>query len=163
MDTVLRSAAQDPCRQGGPSQGGLSGRAAGRARPRAVQPPWAHGREGQRRVPRDDQKALPYADRRGIPGRDPGMAKVSVLVDTDVFIDYFNSGRFSSLFDSSRFTVYYSVVTKKELLSKPGLREAERQAILHELSQCRIVKLTEAITTLYSELRERHPSLDKED
>jgi len=91
------------------------------------------------------------------------MAKVSVLVDTDIFIDYFNSGRFSSLFDSSRFTVYYSVVTKKELLSKPGLREAERQAILHELSQCRIVKLTEAITTRYSELRERHPSLDKED
>ena len=91
------------------------------------------------------------------------MAKVSVLVDTDVFIDYFNSGRFSSLFDSSRFTVYYSVVTKKELLSKPGLREAERQAILHELSQCRIVKLTEAITTRYFELRERHPSLDKED
>jgi len=91
------------------------------------------------------------------------MAKVSVLVDTDVFIDYFNSGRFSSLFDSSRFTVYYSVVTKKELLSKPGLREAERQAILHELSQCRIVKLTEAITTRYAELRERYPSLDKED
>ena len=31
------------------------------------------------------------------------MAKVSVLVDTDVFIDYFNTGRFSSVFDSSRF------------------------------------------------------------
>lgn len=91
------------------------------------------------------------------------MAKVSVLVDTDVFIDYFNSGRFSSLFDSSRFTVYYSVVTKKELLSKPGLREAERQAVLHELSRCRLVKLTEAVATRYSELRERYPSLEKED
>lgn len=51
------------------------------------------------------------------------MAKVSVLVDTDVFIDYFNSGRFSFLFNSTRFTVYYSVVTKKELLSKTGLRD----------------------------------------
>lgn len=91
------------------------------------------------------------------------MAKVSVLVDTDVFIDYFNSGRFSSLFDASRFTVYYSVITKKELLSKSGLREAERQAILQELSRCRLVKLTEAITTRYSELRERYPSLEKED
>lgn len=91
------------------------------------------------------------------------MAKVSVLVDTDVFIDYFNSGRFSFLFDSSRFTVYYSVITKKELLSKPGLREAERQAILHELRRCRLVKLTEAITIRYAELRDRCPSLEKAD
>lgn len=91
------------------------------------------------------------------------MAKVSVLVDTDVFIDYFNSGRFSSLFDSSRFTVYYSAITRKELLSKQGLREAERQAVLRELSRCRLVKLTEAITTRYSELRDRYPPLEKED
>jgi hypothetical protein len=91
------------------------------------------------------------------------MAKISVLLDTDVFIDYFNSGRFSSLFDSTRFTVYYSVVTKKELLSKPGLREVERQAILFELSRCRIVKLTETIAVRHSELRDRYPSLEKED
>jgi predicted nucleic acid-binding protein len=91
------------------------------------------------------------------------MAKISVLLDTDVFIDYFNSGRFSSLFDPTRFTVYYSVVTKKELLSKPGLREVERQAILFELSRCRIVKLTETITVRYSVLRDRYPSLEKED
>jgi predicted nucleic acid-binding protein len=91
------------------------------------------------------------------------MAKISVLVDTDVFIDYLNSGRFASLFDASRFTVYYSIVTKKELLSKSGLRESERQAILSELAQCRLVKLTEAITLRYSELRDRYPSLEKED
>jgi predicted nucleic acid-binding protein len=91
------------------------------------------------------------------------MAKISVLVDTDVFIDYFNSGRFSSLFDATRFTIYYSAVTKKELLSKPGLREVERQAILFELSRCRIVKLTESITVRYSELRDRYASLEKED
>jgi predicted nucleic acid-binding protein len=91
------------------------------------------------------------------------MAKVPVLVDTDVFIDYFNSGRFSALFDSPRFTVYYSVITKKELLSKPGLREAERRAILQELGRCRIVKLTEVVTARYSELRDRYPALEKED
>jgi predicted nucleic acid-binding protein len=91
------------------------------------------------------------------------MAKIPVLVDTDVFIDYFNSGRFSSLFDLTRFTVYYSVVTKKELLSKPGLREGERRAILVELGRCRIVKLTETITVRYSELRDRYPALEKED
>src|SRR5438309_10520980 len=91
------------------------------------------------------------------------MAKISVLVDTDVFIDYFNSCRFSSLFDPTRFTVYYSVVTKKQLLSKPGLREVERQAILFGLSRCRMIKLTETITVRYSELRDRYQSLEKED
>ncbi len=91
------------------------------------------------------------------------MAKVSVLLDTDVFIDYFNTGRFSVLFDRTRFVAYYSIVTKKELLSKPGLRDAERQAILQELRACRIVKLTISITTRYTELRHRHPSLEKAD
>ncbi len=91
------------------------------------------------------------------------MAKVSVLIDTDVFIDYFNTGRFSVLFDRTRFVAYYSIVTKKELLSKPGLRDAERQAILQELRACRIVKLTISITTRYTELRHRHPSLEKAD
>lgn len=91
------------------------------------------------------------------------MAKVSVLVDTDVFIDYFNFGRFTSLFNSTRITVYYSVVTKKELLGKPGLRDSERQAILDELRRCRMVKLIEAIAARYSELRDRYPSLEKAD
>jgi hypothetical protein len=91
------------------------------------------------------------------------MAKISLLVDTDVFIDYFNPGRYSYLFDSRRFAIYYSVVSKKELLSRPGLREVERRAILYELSRCRMVQLTETITSRYSELRDRYPSLEKED
>ncbi|MGE3153799.1 MAG: hypothetical protein AB7G48_03305 [Nitrospiraceae bacterium] len=74
------------------------------------------------------------------------MAKVSVLVDTDTFIDYFNTGRFHSLFDVDRFIVYYSVITKKELLTKPGLRDAARDAILAELSGCRLIPLSESIT-----------------
>ena len=91
------------------------------------------------------------------------MATISVLVDTDIFIDYLNSGRFSAIFDSSRFTVYYSAVTKKELLSKPGLRDSEREAIQAELGRCRIIRLTESITVQYTELRGRYPSLAKED
>lgn len=38
------------------------------------------------------------------------MAKISVLVDTDIFIDYFNTGRFSTLFDSPRFASRYSLL-----------------------------------------------------
>lgn len=91
------------------------------------------------------------------------MAKVSVLVDTDIFIDYFNSGRFSPLFDSSRFTLYYSIITKKELLAKSGLRDSERESILSELSRCRLIMLSDSITARYTELRRRHPSLEKGD
>jgi predicted nucleic acid-binding protein len=91
------------------------------------------------------------------------MAKVAVLVDTDVFIDYFNHGRLSTLFDSRDFTIYYSIVTKKELLSKPGLRDAERHAIVGELRRFRVVKLTNAIASRYSDLRRVYPRLAKED
>lgn len=91
------------------------------------------------------------------------MAKISLLLDTDIFIDYFNTGRFHALFDSNRFRVYYSAITKKELLTKPGLRDNERAAILAELAQCRLITLSDSITTRYSDLRRRHPSLEKGD
>ncbi|MBS0181607.1 MAG: PIN domain-containing protein [Nitrospira sp.] len=91
------------------------------------------------------------------------MAKVSVLVDTDVFIDYFNTGRFSSVFDASRFIIYYSIATKKELLTKLGLREAEREAIVSELSRGRLITLSDSITARYADLRRQHASLDKAD
>lgn len=91
------------------------------------------------------------------------MAKVSVLVDTDIFIDYFNTGRFSSLFDTERFTVYYSIITKKELLTKRGLRDAERDAVLKELRPCRLINLSRVIAIRYSDLRRRYPKLEKND
>lgn len=91
------------------------------------------------------------------------MAKIPLLVDTDVFIDYFNTGRFDSLFNSDRFTVYYSIITRKELLSKPGLSDAERNAIAAELSRCRLIPLSDSITARYSDIRRRHPSLEKAD
>jgi hypothetical protein len=54
-------------------------------------------------------------------------------------------------------------VTKKELLSKPGLKETERQAILFTLRRHRIIPLDDRITGTYSDLRRRYPSLEKED
>ncbi len=91
------------------------------------------------------------------------MAKISLLLDTDIFIDYFNAGRFHALFDSRRFTVYYSAITKKELLTKPGLRDNERTSILAELAQCRLIALSDSITAHYSDLPRRHSSLEKGD
>jgi len=90
------------------------------------------------------------------------MAKVSVLVDTVIFIDYFNANRFHALFDSARFTVY-SIITKKELLGKPGPRNSERESILVELTRCRLIPLSDSIAARYSDLRRLHPSLDKGD
>ena len=91
------------------------------------------------------------------------MAKVSFLVDTDVVIDYLNSGQFTELFDAPNHVVYYSVITKKELLAKSGLREREREAILLELSRWRMIPLSEKITVRFSELRRQYPSLGKAD
>ncbi len=91
------------------------------------------------------------------------MAKISLLLDTDIFIDYFNTGRFHALFDSSRFIVYYSIITRKELLTKPGLRDNERASIMAELSRCRLIALTDSIAARYSDLRRRYPSLEQSD
>ena len=91
------------------------------------------------------------------------MAKIKLLIDTDIFIDYLNTGSLRTIFESKDFEIYYSVVTKKELLSKPGLKEAERQAILLTLKRYRIISLNDRISGRYSDLRQKHPSLEKED
>ena len=88
------------------------------------------------------------------------MAAVRVLVDTDVLIDYFNAGLHSRLLDDRRNRLYYSVVTRKELLGKEGLRAAERQAIEDVLRGFRLVR---TIAARYASLRRRYPGLEKED
>jgi predicted nucleic acid-binding protein len=91
------------------------------------------------------------------------VAKAKLLIDTDIIIDYLNTGFLHRLFEEKGFEVYYSIITKKELLSKPGLRESERQAILHTLKRHRLIPLTDQITKVYSQLRQEYASLDKED
>ena len=91
------------------------------------------------------------------------MGAISVLVDTDVFIDWFNTGRWSALFASGRFRVYYSAVTRKELLSKPGLSDAERRAIVDELRHFRLVRIDVRIAESYATLRRQHRGLERED
>lgn len=91
------------------------------------------------------------------------MAKIKLLIDTDIFIDYINRGFLSSIFEDKGFEIYYSIVTKKELLSKTGLKEIERQAILYTLKEYRIIPLDDRIAERYSDLRQSYPSLEKED
>lgn len=89
--------------------------------------------------------------------------KINLLVDTDVFIDYFNHRLFKEFFESENFRVYYSVVTKKELLSKEGLSRSEELEIRRLLRQCRIVPLDSSVLEQYGALRQEQPSLAKED
>lgn len=91
------------------------------------------------------------------------MAAVRVHVDTDILIDYINAGRHSRLLDDRRNRIYYSVVTRKELLSKRGLKASDRQAIQEALRRFRLIPLTPTITARYSSLRRRYPDLEKED
>lgn len=91
------------------------------------------------------------------------MAAVRVLVDTDVLIDYFNTGQHAWLLDDRRNRIYYSVVTRKELLAKEGLKATERQAIDDTLRRFRLIPPDPDIAARYSHLRRRHPDLEKED
>ena len=91
------------------------------------------------------------------------MAAVRVLVDTDVFIDYFNTRRYASILEDRHTAIYYSVVTRKELLGKPGLKDTERRAILDALRRFRLVPLTPAIAARYAAVRRRTPGLERED
>jgi predicted nucleic acid-binding protein len=91
------------------------------------------------------------------------VATVRVLVDTDILIDYFNTGGYSRLLEDPERRVYYSVVSRKELLRKEGLKAAERQAIQGTLRKFRLIPLGPAIAARYSVLRRQHPHLEKED
>lgn len=91
------------------------------------------------------------------------MAAGRVLVDTDILIDYFNAGRHSRLLDDPRNRIYFSVITRKELLAKEGLRAAERRAIEAALRQFRLIPLTPAIAARYATLRRQYRHLEKED
>jgi predicted nucleic acid-binding protein len=91
------------------------------------------------------------------------VAKIGLLVDTDVFIDYLNSGRFASILEGGRFVIYYTAVTRKELLAKRGLRSQEKEAILEVLRRHRLIRLDQRIAARYWSLRGAHRNLPKED
>jgi len=91
------------------------------------------------------------------------MAKIRLLVDTDIFIDFFNSGYFEAILEGKDFDIYYSAVTKKELLAKQGLKDSEKQAILYVLKKYRIIPITQNIAERFSDVLYEYPEMSKED
>jgi predicted nucleic acid-binding protein len=91
------------------------------------------------------------------------VAAVRILIDTDVLIDYFNTGQHAGILDDPHNAIYYSVVTRKELLTKRGLKDSERQAILEALSRFRLVPIARVVAERYALIRRQCPGLERED
>ncbi len=78
---------------------------------------------------------------------------ISLLADTDIFIDYLNGvKRMREILDPPRYRVYYSMVAKKELLAKPGLSATERRRIQMLLLKHRLIPVDEKIAERFSRL-----------
>ena len=75
------------------------------------------------------------------------------LVDTDILIDYLNGvPRMREILDVPRYRVYYSAVTRKELLAKRGLSATERQKIYTLLRHHRLIPVDKKIAERFSRL-----------
>ena len=62
------------------------------------------------------------------------MAKIRVLIDTDIIIDSLKGIRAAKeLFRTEGVDLYCSILTKKELFSKEGLKDSERKRIINLL------------------------------
>jgi predicted nucleic acid-binding protein len=87
------------------------------------------------------------------------MARVSYLVDTDVLVDWLRDrewARHLILRDDVR--LYCSEVTRKELLSKPGLKTSEYQRILRLMRRLRVLHVDSVIAAAASELLHKYAS-----
>jgi predicted nucleic acid-binding protein len=79
----------------------------------------------------------------------------SLLVDTDILIDYLN-GMMRRILDSPGYRIYYSTVSKKELLAKPGLSSTEKRRIRMLLLKHRLILVDERIAELFSRLIKKY-------
>lgn len=91
------------------------------------------------------------------------MKKSALLVDTDVLIYYLNRRQYRHYLESENWQVYYSVVTKKELLAKQGISNRERRTIALLLRRYRRINLTSSVAVRYAELQRQYPSLERND
>ena len=81
------------------------------------------------------------------------MARIKLLIDTDIFIDYLKGmSPAKAVFRSKDIDIYCSVLTKKELLSKPGLKDSERKKIISILRDLKTISIDPDISLKYSDL-----------
>ena len=81
------------------------------------------------------------------------MARIKLLIDTDIFIDYLKGiSAAKALFRSTEVDIYCSVLTKKELLNKPGLKDSERKKIINIFKRLKTITIDSDISLKYSDL-----------
>lgn len=83
---------------------------------------------------------------------------MNLLLDTDVLIYFLRGDKRVRFLFTLHDRFYYSYVTKKELLKKPGLSQGERKKILNLLRRLRQVSITSDIASLADSLLRRHRS-----
>ena len=85
------------------------------------------------------------------------MAKIKLLIDTDILIDSLKGIRGArDLFRTKDIDLYCSILSKKELLSKSGLRESERKQIIDLLSRLKVLRVDDDIVKKYSFLMKKY-------
>ncbi len=81
------------------------------------------------------------------------MARIKLLIDTDIFIDYLKGiSPAKAVFRSRDIDIYCSILTKKELLSKPGLKDSEIKKIIRILRDLKTISIDPDISLKYSDL-----------
>jgi hypothetical protein len=81
------------------------------------------------------------------------VARIKFLIDTDIFIDYLKGiSPAKAVFRSRDIDIYCSILTKKELLSKPGLKDSERKKIISILRDLKTISIDPDISLKYSDL-----------
>lgn len=85
------------------------------------------------------------------------MAKVRLLIDTDVLIDFLKGIKTAKdLFRSGQFDLYCSVQSKKELITKVGLKNSEKKEIKALLSNIKVLKVDRDIINKFSLLLKKY-------
>ena len=81
------------------------------------------------------------------------MAKIKLLIDTDILIDSLRGVKVAKdLFRAKDIDIYCSILSKKELLSKGGLRESERKRVINLLSMIKVLRIDDDINEKYLEM-----------
>lgn len=85
------------------------------------------------------------------------MAKIKLLIDTDIVIDALKEVKPArELFKSKDIVLHCSILTKKELLSKRGLKDSERRKITDLLSNTRVLRIDDQINRKYFALMKKY-------
>ena len=85
------------------------------------------------------------------------MARIKLLIDTDIFIDFLKGmPPAKAVFRSGDIDIYSSILTKKELLNKPGLKDSEKKKIVGIFAGIKIISIDSDISTKYSDLLEKY-------